>query len=607
MENNRLRPITDWLPITLQEMKKRGWDQPDVIIISGDAYVDHPSFGTAVVGRVLEHQGLKVAIIPQPNWQDDLRDFKKFGAPKYFFGITGGNMDSMVNHYTANKRLRSDDSYTPDDKAGFRPDYASYVYTKIIKEIYPNIPVVLGGIESSLRRLTHYDYWSDKLKPSILFETQADLLLYGMGEKSLTILAKRLINGEQISEITDLPQSAFLTKEPASEAIQLASWDECVKSKKSFASNFKIIEEESNRYYPATLVQQHSDEYVQVNPPFDPLTEEELDAVFELPYTREPHPKYKKRGAIPAYEMIRHSINIHRGCFGGCAFCTISAHQGKFISSRSEKSILQEVEEIKKMDDFHGTITDLGGPSANMYRMKGTNLDMCKKCKRPSCIHPSICPNLDANHQPLTDLYTKVRKTQGVKHVFIGSGIRYDMLLKGNYKNNNSIHAYSLNLVQHHISGRLKVAPEHTADDVLKIMRKPSFNQFHIFKKYFNELNSKAGLKQQLIPYFISSHPGSKVTDMAHLAAETKDMGFRLEQIQDFTPTPMTLATVMFYTGLDPYTLKPVYCAHSQDDKKDQRIFFFWYKPENRRRIASILQKENRPDLAKVLLSGKKG
>lgn len=607
MNEKALRPITDWLPITKQEMEKHGWSQPDVILISGDAYVDHPAFGNAVIARVLEHAGLKVAIIPQPNWQDDLRDFKKFGAPRLFFAITSGNMDSMVNHYTANKRLRSDDAYTPGNKAGFRPDYALTVYSKIIKELYPDSPVIIGGIEASLRRLTHYDYWSDELKQSVLAETKADLLVYGMGELPITQIAERIQKGEDISTLTDIPQTVFLTTNPTPEATFLAEFNLCKKDKRAFAEAFKIIETESNRMKPATLAQKQEDGiFVQVNPPFPTMESHILDKYYELPYTRTPHPKYKKRGVIPAYEMIRHSVNIHRGCFGGCAFCTISAHQGKFIASRSEKSILKEVKKITEMEDFYGTITDLGGPSANMYRMKGVDERLCLKCRRPSCVFPMICKNLDADHKPLTELYTKARKIKGVKHVFISSGIRYDMLLSANHHTNVHISEYTSNLIRHHISGRLKVAPEHTSDDVLNIMRKGSFSQFHVFKKLFDKGNKEVGLKQQLIPYFISSHPGSKLTDMAHLAAETKAMGFRLEQIQDFTPTPMTLATVMFYTGLDPYTGKPVYTAKSQNDKRDQRIFFFWYKGENRRRITTILDKENRLDLAKALLAGKK-
>ncbi|PLW96400.1 MAG: YgiQ family radical SAM protein [Marinilabiliales bacterium] len=604
MNEKALRPITDWLPITKQEMEKRGWSQPDVILITGDAYVDHPAFGTAVIGRVLEHAGLTVAIIPQPNWQDDLRDFKKFGTPRLFFGISSGNMDSMVNHYTANKRLRSDDAYTPDNKAGFRPDYALTVYSKIIRELFPEAPIIIGGIEASLRRFTHYDYWSDELKQSVLAETKADLLVYGMGEQAILEIATRLNEGEHIAMLKDIPQTAYLTKNPKGVAQFLPDYDNCTKDKRAFAEAFKIIETESNRLEPSVMAQKQKDEdFVVVNPTYPPMETEDLDEVYDLPYTRMPHPKYKKRGAIPAYEMIRHSVNIHRGCFGGCAFCTISAHQGKFIASRSEESVLNEVKAITEMDDYYGTITDLGGPSANMYRMKGIDENMCRRCRRPSCIYPNICKNLNADHQPLTALYAKARKLKNVKHVFIGSGIRYDMLIPKNHHSNVHINEYTQNLIKYHVSGRLKVAPEHTSDDVLNIMRKGSFSQFHIFKKQFDKVNKEAGLKQQLIPYFISSHPGSKLVDMAHLAAETKAMGFRLEQIQDFTPTPMTLATVMFYTGLNPYTGEPVYTAKSQKDKKDQRIFFFWYKGENRHRITSILQKEGRGDLAKVLLN----
>ncbi|PID94897.1 MAG: YgiQ family radical SAM protein, partial [Bacteroidetes bacterium] len=595
MKKETPRPITDWMPITKQEMKKRGWQQPDVILITGDAYVDHPAFGIAVIGRVLEDLGLKVAIIPQPNWKDDLRDFKKFGAPRLFFGISSGNMDSMVNHYTANKRLRSDDAYTPGNQAGFRPDYALTVYSNIIKQLYPDSPLIIGGIEASLRRLTHYDYWENRLKPSVLSDAKADLLVYGMGEAAITEIAKRLQEGSHISTLRDIPQTAFLTEKPTAQGRFLPGYEQCCNDKRAFAKAFKLIETESNRMTPETLIQkQQGALYVQVNPPYPPVESQALDQVYALPFTRMPHPKYKKRGAIPAYEMIRHSVNIHRGCFGGCAFCTISAHQGKFIASRSEKSILKEVKAVTAMDDFYGTITDLGGPSANMYRMKGHNEELCRKCTRPSCIFPNICKNLNADHAPLTELYGKAKKISGVKHLFIGSGVRYDMLIPENHHGNYHTEAYTESLIRHHVSGRLKVAPEHTSDTVLKLMRKGSFSQFHRFKKQFDRINKAAGLKQQLIPYFISSHPGSRLTDMAHLAAETKAMGFRLEQIQDFTPTPMTLATVMFYTGLDPYTGNPIYTAKSQKEKKSQRMFFFWYKQENHRQIRQVLQKQGR-------------
>ncbi len=567
--------INDWLPTTIKEVRARGWEEVDVVLFSGDAYVDHPSFGAAVIGRILEREGLKVAIVPQPNWQDDLRDFKKMGKPRLFFAITAGCMDSMVNHYTANKRKRSNDAYTPGDRAGARPDYATIVYSNIIKKLYPEVPLIIGGIEASLRRVTHYDYWSDQLKSSILVDSGADLLFYGMGEKSLITLVQQLRSGKQMKELTDIPQTAFtVVKEqvyPSNDLwkeVELYSHEACKAEKINYAKNFRVIEEESNRMEPDTrLTQTNGPLKVVINPAWPPLTTEEVDHFSDLPYTRLPHPKYNGKGAIPAYEMIRHSINIHRGCFGGCGFCTISAHQGKFIASRSEASVLHEVEQVVNMPDFKGYISDLGGPSANMYQLAGKDPDICRICKRPSCIYPAVCKNLNTDHRPMSQLYNKVAAFKGVKKAFIGSGIRYDLVLhrveeepvnKGNL-------AYLDQIIEKHVSGRLKVAPEHTADKVLSVMRKPSFSQFGQLKKFFDQTNEKYGLKQQLIPYFISSHPGSDVEAMADLAAKTKALNFKLEQIQDFTPTPMTLATVIYYSGYHPYTLEKIYTAKTSE------------------------------------------
>lgn len=612
MDDNR--PITDWLPITKAEVEKRGWEELDVIIISGDAYVDHPAFGPAVIGRLIQKMGLRVAIIPQPNWQDDYRDFKKLGQPRLFFGVTSGCMDSMVNHYTANKRLRSTDAYTPGGKSGFRPDYATVVYTKILKEIYPDTPVVLGGIEASLRRVTHYDYWEDKLYENILSKSGADMLIYGMGEMPLKTLIDQLLAGQSFSNLKTIPQTAVL--HPRNEGLphhdkwedlELSSHEKCLRNKRAFAANFKHIEQESNKVQARRLVQGVGDHNLIINPPYPPMTEEQIDASFDLPYTRLPHPKYKKRGSIPAFEMIRFSINMHRGCFGGCSFCTISAHQGKFVASRSEASILKEVEQVVEMPDFKGYISDLGGPSANMYKMKGKDQSICDRCVAPSCIHPVICSNLDTSHKPLTQIYRAVDKHPKVKKAFVGSGIRYDLLVDSYNKNNDgSLDEYMDQLVSRHVCGRLKVAPEHTSDETLKVMRKPSFRHFHEFKKKYDKANIKHGLKQPLIPYFISSHPGSTEEEMANLAAETKDLGFRLEQVQDFTPTPMTVATVIYYTGLHPYTLRPVYTAKTKKQKLNQHLFFFWYKRENYHRIKDKLTNMGRPDLVDKLLNDKK-
>lgn len=582
-----------FLPTSKKEMEKLEWDQADIILFTGDAYIDHPSFGAAVIGRVLERAGFRVAIVPQPNWRDDLRDFKKLGEPRLFFAVTSGSMDSMVNHYTANKRLRSDDAYTPDGKAGYRPDYATTVYSNILKKLYPHTPIVLGGIEASLRRLTHYDYWSDSLFPSILVNSKADLLVYGMGEKAIVEIATLMDKGASIGSLTNIPQTAFYTNsyEPFvnnSNTLVLNSFEECQGSKKAFGDNFARIEVESNSMIAKRIIEPTGEGAIVVNSAYLPPTTGEMDSWWDLPYMRAPHPRYNGKGTIPAWEMIKHSINIHRGCFGGCSFCTISAHQGKFISSRSEESILKEAEQIAHMPDFKGYLSDIGGPSANMYCMQGKDLSICKKCKRYSCIHPSICKNLDNNHEHLLDLYQKVRSLNFIKKAFIGSGIRYDMFIDSDLPANKR---YLDEVFRHHVSGRLKVAPEHTEDEVLKMMRKPPFNLFSKLKVAFDELNIKYSLNQQLIPYFISSHPGSTEQSMKRLAERTKALNFKLEQVQDFTPTPMTLASTIFYTGVDPYTGESVFVAKSKDDKLKQRSHFFWYKKSDNFRKEDVKSK----------------
>ena len=596
--------LTDWLPTTKKEVELRGWDELDVILFSGDAYVDHPSFGAAVIGRLLEAQGLKVAIVPQPNWRDDLRDFKKLGRPRLFFGVSAGCMDSMVNKYTANKRLRSEDAYTPDGRHDMRPEYPSIVYTQILKKLWPDVPVILGGIEASLRRLTHYDYWQDCVRKSILIESGADLLVYGMGEKPITELCQKM--KESLIIPHDIPQTVYVVKGkqaiPPSisqkEDIVLHSHESCLSDKKKEAENFRYIEEESNKYEAARILQHAGNSTVVVNPPYPPMSQGELDMSFDLPYTRLPHPKYKGK-RIPAFDMIKFSVNLHRGCFGGCAFCTISAHQGKFIVSRSKESILKEVKAITEMPDFKGYLSDLGGPSANMYAMHGLDQEKCRKCKRPSCIHPKVCPNLNTDHRPLLDIYHAVDALPGIKKSFIGSGVRYDLLLHESKDPavNKSTKEYTRELIAKHVSGRLKVAPEHTSDSVLHIMRKPSFAQFYDFKKIFDKVNNELNLRQQIIPYFISSHPGCTAEDMAELAVITKRLDFHLEQVQDFTPTPMTVATEAWYTGYHPYTLQPIFSAKTQHEKLAQRMFFFWYKPEERKSIIQELKRMGRSDL----------
>lgn len=596
--------LTDFLPTTKKECELRGWDELDVILFSGDAYVDHPSFGAAILGRILEANGYRVAIVPQPDWHGDFRDFKKLGRPRLFFGVSPGAMDSMVNRYTANRRMRSEDAFSPDSRHDMRPDYPSIVYTQILKKLFPDVPVALGGIEASLRRISHYDYWKDELRKCILCDSGADLILYGMGERSIVELANAFAEGKTMDEIHEMPQVAFYCKEKdipggfKDDDIILHSHEECLHNKKGQAENVRHLEEEANKMHAQRMIQEVDGKYVVVNPPFPLMTTEELDAAFDLPYTRLPHPKYKGK-TIPAYEMIKFSVNLHRGCFGGCSFCTISAHQGKFVVCRSKESILKEVKKIIAMPDFKGYLSDLGGPSANMYGMHGKNQKACEVCKRPSCVNPQICPNLNTDHSKLLEIYHAVDALPGIKKSFIGSGVRYDLLLhkSKDEKVNQAAREYTHELITKHVSGRLKVAPEHTSPEVLKFMRKPSFDLFYEFKRIFDKINKEEGLNQQIIPYFISSHPGCHEEDMAELAVITKGLDFHLEQVQDFTPTPMTISTETWYTGYDPYTLEPVFSAKTQKEKLAQRMFFFWYKPEERRAIESELRRIGRSDL----------
>lgn len=612
VQTNSRFMLTDFLPTTKKEVELREWNELDVILFSGDAYIDHPAFGVSVIGRVLEAAGYRVAIIPQPDWHGDFRDFKKLGRPRLFFGVSAGAMDSMVNKYTANKRLRSEDAYSPNGRHDLRPEYPSIVYSNILRQLYPDVPIVLGGIEASLRRLTHYDYWKDCIRKSVLCDSGADIVIYGMGEKQIISIAQALENGRKIKAIKDIPQTAYLCKERdipegiTTNDIVLHSHEECLYNKKFQAENFKHIEEESNKKHAQRILQKVDSQYIVVNPPYPTMTTEEVDATYDLPYTREPHPKYKGK-VIPAYEMIKFSVNIHRGCFGGCSFCTISAHQGKFIASRSKESILKEVKQVIQMPDFKGYLSDLGGPSANMYGMAGKNIKACEHCKRPSCIHPEICPNLNTDHSKLLDVYRTVDALPGIKKSFIGSGVRYDLLLHNakDEKTNHSTQEYTRELIKNHVSGRLKIAPEHTSDRVLYLMRKPSFKQFYQFKRIFDKINKEENLRQQIIPYFISSHPGCKEEDMAELAVITKDLDFHLEQVQDFTPTPMTVSTEAWYSGYDPYTLEPVFSAKTPREKLAQRQFFFWYKPEERRNIEKELKRIGRIDLIGKLYDNK--
>ncbi len=564
--------LLKYLPTTKKETDLRGWDEVDIVFFSGDAYIDHPSFASAVLGRTLEAAGYRVAVVPQPDWHGDFRDFKKFGKPRLYFAVSAGAMDSMVNHYTAARRKRSDDAYTPEGKPGARPDYCTITYCRILKQLYPDVPIVIGGIEASMRRLTHYDYWQDKLMPSILVDSGADLLVYGMGEQAMTDIAKAIMeNGKwKMENCHRIPQTAYLTSDKSEipeDAIMLASHEAAVKDKRKHAENFRLIEVESNKIHQTTLVQPVGTQFVVVNPSYPPITSEQLDAIYDLPYQYTPHPKYKDK-RIPAYEMIKWSVCMHRGCFGGCSFCTISAHQGKQIVSRSKASILRQIERLSQLPDWHGIISDLGGPSANMYGITGKDKSLCERCARPSCLQPAICKNLNQDFGPVIDILKTVDKLPFVKHAFVGSGIRYDLMSE----------EYARQLITRHVSGRLKVAPEHCSDAVLKVMRKPNWANYLRFRELFLRINREAGLNQQLIPYFISSHPGCTKRDMALLAEETKKMHYRPEQVQDFTPTPMTLSTTMFYTGINPYTGEPIYVARTPQEKKQQNQYFFWYK-----------------------------
>lgn len=610
IDYSALRP-TDWLPTSVKEMKALGWEEVDVVLFSGDAYVDHPAFGAAVIGRTLQAHGYRVAIVPQPNWQDDLRDFRKFGRPRLFFGITAGAMDSMVNHYTAARRRRSDDAYTPGGRHGARPDYPTIVYSEILRRLWPDVPIVAGGIEASLRRLSHYDYWKDAVRPSIIFDAPVDIVVYGMGEKPVITIADALAEGKPIGELRDVPQTVVRealdrVPEADSDNIILNSWQQVSDDRRLQSRNFRHIEQQSNRPHGATLWQAYEDRGIAVkaNPMLPPMTTREVDATYDLPYTRLPHPRYRGK-TIPAYEMIRHSVTMHRGCFGGCAFCTISAHQGKFIASRSEESILAEVRQVTRMPDFKGYISDLGGPSANMYRMGGRDKSVCEHCLRPSCVHPKVCPNLDTSHSALLDLYRRASKVPGVKKAFVGSGVRYDMAMAptGNPRTDTLNRQYLTDLITNHVSGRLKVAPEHTQQHVLDVMRKPSFELFKGFKKIFDDTCRQAGLRQQIIPYFISSHPGCREEDMAELAVETRHLGIRPEQVQDFTPTPMTVATEIFHSGVHPYTGEKVYTATRPEAKADQRQYFFWHDPAMRPSIVRSLRRIGRADLVSALWS----
>ncbi len=563
-------------PTTAREVGELGWDYIDIIIFTGDAFIDHPAFGTAVIARYLQKYGYRIAVVPQPNWRDDLRDFRKLGAPRLYFGVNSGAMDSMVNHYTAAKRLRSDDAYTSEGRAGMRPDYAVTVYTRILKSIYPDVPVVIGGVEASLRRLAHYDYWSDSLKPSVLVESGADYLCYGMGERPMLELTRAIEARRRVYDIRKIPQIAFYQdgKNYPDGALVLSPFENCLEDRKAFARNFHHIETAANMLEPPVIVEPCGGGFVRVNPPYPPATEEEMDSFYDLPYTKLPHPKYRGK-RIPAYDMIKFSITTHRGCFGGCNFCTIAAHQGKFIQERSEGSILREAAALTGLPGFAGNISDLGAPTANMYGMKGKDRERCARCRRKSCLFPSPCDNMDRSHARLLGLYAKVDALKGIRHSYIGSGIRYDLFIDKDGFVDGTSRKYLTELILKHTSGRLKVAPEHTEGHVLALMAKPSFVLFERLRGEFDRICAREGVRMQLVPYFISGHPGCTMEDMERLSRNRYLEGLYMEQVQDFTPTPMTASSVMFYSGLDPKTLKPVFVERDVERKKRQKSFFF--------------------------------
>jgi uncharacterized radical SAM protein YgiQ len=577
---------TLWLPASRHELESRGLEEVDIIIFTGDAYVDHPSFGAAVIGRVMEDAGATVAIVPQPNWRDDLRDFRKLGRPAMFFAVTAGNMDSMVNHYTAARRLRSDDAYTPGGKSGFRPDYPTIVYTSILKRLYPDVPVLLGGIEASMRRLSHYDYWKDSVEPSILMSSGADMLVYGMGEEPVREIIRLMRRGVPFGSLRTLPQTGIVVEKDERLPVNkhwrdkwLDPHEMVVSDKNAFARSFVTFEKESHKIEQARLIQECGGSLVVVNPPLPPADSDVADSVYSLPFTYLPHPRYHGKGPIPAFEMIRNSVNIHRGCFGGCSFCAIAAHQGKHVVSRSKESVLGEIEKISLQEGFRGVISDLGGPSANMYAMKPADRSKCLHCSRPSCIWPSVCSNLQVSHRELNELYEAALRVPGVKQILVGSGVRYDLLLSEfNRRAGKDEDLYLRNLIERHVSGWFKVAPEHSDDDVLKLMRKPSFSLFRALKARYDAIMSKSGRKGMIVPYLISAHPGCTAAKMEALAGELRSLDIRPEQVQEFTPTPMTLSTTIYYTGVEPYTGRRVFVPRSRKERQDQKDMVFWYR-----------------------------
>ncbi len=577
------------LPMTVEEMRGRGWDGVDVVIVTGDAYVDHPSFAMAILGRVLEAGGFRVGIVAQPDWRS-CKDWRRFGRPRLFFAISAGNMDSMINHTTASRKVRNRDAYSPGGKIGRRPDRATLAYCQRAREAYKGVPVVAGGVEASLRRLAHYDYWSDKVRRSILLDCKADLLGFGMGEETILAIARRLDGGESAKDLRGMRGLAYTlgaSEVLPADALEIPSYEEVRDDKFAFAEATKIAHNETNPYNARRLAQRHGRQTVVCNPPRFPLTGEAMDRIYGLPYTRRPHPRYRE--AIPAYEMIKDSITIMRGCFGGCTFCSITAHQGRIVQSRSRESVLGEMKKMAVDADFKGVVSDIGGPTANMYQMVCSKPEVEAICRRQSCVHPKICKLLRTDHQPLIDLMESARKVRGIKRIMVASGIRMDLARRSR--------RYMRDLVRHHVGGHLKVAPEHSDPGVLARMRKPGTEDFEKFAELFERESIKAGKKQVLIPYFIAGHPGSDLHAMIDLALFLKRNGYQPDQVQDFIPAPFDVATAMYHTGLDPFTKKPVAVAKGLRDRKLQRALMRFFAPENYFDVRKALIQAGRRDL----------
>jgi len=582
------------LPMTPEEVAARGWDEVDVVFVTGDAYVDHPSFAMAILSRVLEAAGFRVAILSQPDWRS-CQPWRQFGRPRLFFAISAGNMDSLINHYTANKKVRNDDAYSPGGRIGLRPDRATLVYCQRAREAYPGVPIVAGGVEASLRRLAHYDYWSDSVRRAIMLDAKCDLVAYGMGEKLIVEIARILDRGGTLHDLRRLRGVAYalgaserLSDYVPEDYVLLPSYEQVKQDKYAFAEATRLIHIHTNPYNAKTLVQYHDRQPVVVNPPSLPLTQQEMDAIYDLPYTRRPHPSYTE--PIPAYEMIKDSVTIMRGCFGGCTFCSITAHQGRIIQSRSQESVLREIERLSRDPQFKGVVSDIGGPTANMYQMRCTRPEVEARCKRLSCVHPTICKLLGTDHGPLLELMRRARQLPGIRKVLVASGIRMDLAQLSP--------EYIKELAAHHVGGHLKVAPEHTDPEVLQRMKKPPIENFQTFARAFRKASAKAGKpKQYLVPYFIASHPGSDLNAMIDLALFLKRNGYRPDQVQDFIPAPFDIATCMYYTGLDPFTKQPVYVARDLKNRKMQRALMQFFKPENWFEVRKALLAAGRADL----------